>query len=287
MKGQTLHSAFRLPPNQKTLSPLSASMSNTMATKLGHLKVLIIDEISMVGKHTLQMVNERLQHIMGNKQDFGGVSVIAVGDFFQLKPLFAQPLYSSSNNVYEDIFSKPLWHKFKVFQLTQIMRQSDKSLQKALNNLAKGKLQSIDIDLFKSRTLTSLPRNKRIENAVHLFAKNIHVDNFNQKEWRKLKGKLHMSKASDVIRGTGTRLARKQLLYTLKNSTHQDTMGIPSEIALKINAKYMVSYNVDTEDGICNGATGTLKKIDFGKNTDGLKKPLRLWMEFDDITCEP
>ena len=285
IKGQTLHSAFRLPLNQKTLSHLSASMSNTLATKLAHLKVLIIDEISMVGQHTLKMVDQRLQHIFGNNRPFGGVSVIAVGDFCQLRPVFATPLFfPPSSNPYEEIFEKPLWSKFKVFQLKQIMRQNELHFQTALNNLAKGKLKSEDIDIFKSRTFQTLPKKKDIEGAVHLFAKNTDVDTFNERALSRLKGKMYKSKASDVFRGSGTQLARRQLLHSLEHSKTQDTMGIPSEILLKVKGRYVMTYNVDVDDGLCNGATGTLRKIDFGKNPQGKRKPLRLWIEFDDIT---
>lgn len=283
IKGQTLHSAFKLPLNQKTLTPISASIANTLATKLAHLRVVIIDEISMVGQHILNMVDERLQQIKGNKKPFGGVSIIAVGDFFQLRPVFASSLYAtSSGNPYDNIFKKPLWHKFKVFQLTKIMRQNDENFQIALNNLARGRLTAEDLHLFQTRSSPTVPRKKNLSDSVHLFAKNKDVDNFNEIALKKIKGKLYDSHASDVIRGTGTKLARRQLLHTLNKSRHQETMGIPSVIGLKVNAKYMISYNVDTNDGICNGATGTLRKIDFGINHQGKKKPLRLWIEFDD-----
>ena len=94
IKGQTLHSAFKLPVNQKRITQLSPGLSNTLAAKLANLKVLIIDEISMVGQHVLNMVDERLQQIMGNDKPFGGVSVVAVGDFHQLPPVFATPACS-------------------------------------------------------------------------------------------------------------------------------------------------------------------------------------------------
>ncbi|KAK3923613.1 ATP-dependent DNA helicase [Frankliniella fusca] len=109
--------------------------------------------------------------------------------------------------------------------------------------------------------------------------KNNDVNVFNNKAIAKLKGKLYTAKASDVLRGSGSQLARRQLLHTLNNSTHQDTMGISSEIPLTINGKYMNPYSVDIQDGLCNGATGTLKQIDFRRNADGKKKPLRLWID--------
>ncbi|KAK3932414.1 ATP-dependent DNA helicase [Frankliniella fusca] len=57
-------------------------------------------------------------------------------------------------------------------------------------------------------------------------------------------------------------------------------MGIPTIVKLKVGAQYMVTYNLDTDDGLCNGATGKLKRIDFGTNAKGEKKPLRLWIKF-------
>ncbi|KAE8739095.1 hypothetical protein FOCC_FOCC015418 [Frankliniella occidentalis] len=84
--GQTLHSAFKLPINTKQLNELSPAVSNTLATKLKALKVLMIDEISMVGQHTLHMVDQRLRHLFNKEKLFGGISVIAVGDFNQLRP---------------------------------------------------------------------------------------------------------------------------------------------------------------------------------------------------------
>lgn len=60
---------------------------NTFRTKYRNLSVVIIDEISMVGNGKLEFINSRLQILTGLKKTFGGISIIAVGDFFQLKPI--------------------------------------------------------------------------------------------------------------------------------------------------------------------------------------------------------
>ena len=60
---------------------------NTFRTKYRNLSVVIIDEISMVGNGKLEFINSRLQLLTGLKKPFGGISIIAVGDFFQLKPI--------------------------------------------------------------------------------------------------------------------------------------------------------------------------------------------------------
>ncbi|KAE8739092.1 hypothetical protein FOCC_FOCC015415 [Frankliniella occidentalis] len=281
--GQTIHSAFKLPLNTKTLNELSADVSNTLASKLKSLKVVIIDEISMVGQHTLQMIDQRLRHLFNTEELFGGISIITVGDFFQLRPVCATALYyPQTTNPYAEIFQKNLWHNFKVFQLTKIMRQNEKKFQVALNNLARGKLTKRDIQLFQSRTFKKLPRTIDFSKAIHLFGRNADVDMYNQQVMKKIDGEETICCASDVFHGHGSQLAKRQMEYNVaKSKTHQ-TMGLPQKITLKVGAIYMVTYNVDTEDGICNGATGTLKKITYGTNHKGEKKPLRVWIKFED-----
>ena len=60
---------------------------NTLRSKLSSFKVIIIDKISMVGRKIMSQVNNRLKAIMENSLDFGGVSIICVGDFHQLRPV--------------------------------------------------------------------------------------------------------------------------------------------------------------------------------------------------------
>lgn len=50
------------------------------------LRYLIIDEISMVSATTLLHIHRRLEEGTGVQAPYGGVSVIFIGDFFQLPP---------------------------------------------------------------------------------------------------------------------------------------------------------------------------------------------------------
>lgn len=78
--GVTLHSAFKLPANQATsFHKLSESDANTLRLKFAKLKLIIIDEISMVSYIQLQQVDDRLRQIFQTDNDFGGISVLAVG----------------------------------------------------------------------------------------------------------------------------------------------------------------------------------------------------------------
>ena len=72
ISGQTICSAFHRFFFQKNTNHLSADELNTFRIKYRHLKVVIIDEISMGGNMTFNFINTRLQQLMGTKEVFGG-----------------------------------------------------------------------------------------------------------------------------------------------------------------------------------------------------------------------
>ena len=73
--GMTIHSALSLPVkerrmhNQHEYLPLSNEKKNSLKCKLQHLKVLIIDEISMIGSQNLINIHKRLQEIKDEKSE--------------------------------------------------------------------------------------------------------------------------------------------------------------------------------------------------------------------------
>ena len=84
IKGNTIHSALAIPACQslKNYKSLDSSRLNTLRSQIGRLKLIFIDEISMVGNtmFTVQIYN-RLKDIKGSSLPFGGVSIVAIGDF--------------------------------------------------------------------------------------------------------------------------------------------------------------------------------------------------------------
>ena len=63
--GLTIHSAFNIPPEQGfRYKPLDMQQLNTFQIKYRHLKVVFIDEISMVGQNMFNFINTRLQEIV-------------------------------------------------------------------------------------------------------------------------------------------------------------------------------------------------------------------------------
>ena len=86
ISGQTIYSAFHKKMYQGT-NLLSADELNTFRIKYRHLKVVIIDEISMVDNKTLSYIDIRLQQLTGTKAVVCCLSIIAVGYLYLLKPV--------------------------------------------------------------------------------------------------------------------------------------------------------------------------------------------------------
>lgn len=86
--GNTIHKVFSLTKFLPVpYEPLKEQTLSALRVKLESLQILVIDEVSMVYKRLLYYVHERLVQIKRCKKPFGGVTVLAVGDFFQLPPV--------------------------------------------------------------------------------------------------------------------------------------------------------------------------------------------------------
>lgn len=118
---------------------------------------------------------------MGTNKPFGGISIISVGDLFQLKPVFDKWIFENSLTNYS-IFASNIWkHHFTLFELTEIMRQKDdKQFAELLNRLREGNHSKNDIAILKERCLNSSPKNDTYPiNMTHLFSNNALVDAYN------------------------------------------------------------------------------------------------------------
>ena len=68
IKGTTAHSGLQIPINQNKLSTLSHSERNNLYKQYADVKVVFIDEISMVGCHIFKKIYQCLQEIFGCKK---------------------------------------------------------------------------------------------------------------------------------------------------------------------------------------------------------------------------
>ena len=162
IRGITLHSAFCLSNDSKdSYRSLSSSKLNTLRASLSKLKLLIIDEISMVGADTLHIIHRRLEEITGETDlPFGGVSILAVGDLYQLPPVMAKFIFKDPSNCYAQFYGSLWRHHFQVFELTEPMRhKSDTSFSNLLLRIRTNTQTDADILKLKERIISTLDHN--------------------------------------------------------------------------------------------------------------------------------
>jgi len=85
--GKTLHSVFGIPVSQGIFTKDFDKFTqnpNVINYVTHRVKHLIIDEISMVRVDLLEFIHRFLCRCKGNDLPFGGIQVIAFGDFYQL-----------------------------------------------------------------------------------------------------------------------------------------------------------------------------------------------------------
>ena len=281
IRGATLHSAFHLPASQSfdNYMPLDHGRRNSLRTILAGLRVLIIDEISMVGSSMFGYINQRLKEIMGcDSKEFGGVSVLCVGDLFQLKPVFDSWIFKHSTILYS-AFAPILWHSFQMFELTEIMRQKDdKIFAETLNRVREGRQTKEDEEILNSRIVKA---GNHLDNVIHLFTNNDLVSTHNSKILAANVSPAVSVEAVDVVVGQVPPDAKDKILQRAKLMSAQKTQGLFQNLTLKVGGRFMLISNVDCSDGLTNGATGTLKMIGQVGNQSGDALSV-VWMEFDD-----
>ena len=106
LNGQTIHSLLAIGrltnSSNKFLKKLTSNKLTELKNKFEKCVLLLIDETSMLDPIMLCHANTRLQQIFGNDNPFGGLLVVLVGDFFQLKPVGADAFFVASTKELTD-----------------------------------------------------------------------------------------------------------------------------------------------------------------------------------------
>ena len=92
ISGTICHSIFSLPVNHP-FNLLSGESLHQLQDNLRIIKVIIIDEVSILGKK-MYFIDQRLKQGPGRMDEsFDGFGIIFVGDFQQLPPIGDTPIY--------------------------------------------------------------------------------------------------------------------------------------------------------------------------------------------------
>lgn len=205
--------------------------------RLEDVKVLIIDEVSMLHDFRFDMIDQILKHVKKNNLPFGGVQVVLSGDFFQLPPVsrMGEP---EARFIYESRSWKE--GKFAICYLEENHRQKNDISQSILNEIRGGEVSDETYELLKGRFRAS---NDETE-PTRLYTHNIDVDAVNEQEL----AKLDQAEAVYEMSSRG----RKPLVELLRKSCLA-----PSVLRLKEGARVMCVKN-NFDKGYVNGTLGVV-----------------------------
>ena len=281
IRGNTLHSALRIPVNQKLqYKSLDTDSLNTLRTQMIGVKYIFIDEVSMVGSGMLIFVHKRLQEIMGSARDFGGISVIFVGDLFQLKPVCDSFIFKNNSTGYGPLATNLWQQNAKMFELTTVMRQdSGGQFAQLLNRMREGNLTESDNNLLATRlTKVDSQEHDRLKSSLHLYLQNERVDSHNLQTYLKAQTQKYDIKAIDCVIESVSADVRRALLMRIPTDARK-TMQLQHELHIALGLKYEIVLNVNTADGLTNGASCTVKCVQVppDKKARGV-----IWVQFED-----
>ena len=159
----TLHRFAGLRPNEYDFGTLLRRvMSNYfLRQRLCTTDILIIDEVSMLSPVVFGMLDRLLRDVRG-RQDvpFGGVTLLLVGDFYQLPPVMSSALERTMAQGREFCFQATQWREAVSFHLLlqRNFRQGEDPLCAVLSDLRHGRLSQQSEQLLAARTNETLCR---------------------------------------------------------------------------------------------------------------------------------
>ena len=283
--GSTLHVVCRIPPPSKYKGGRivhSAEKERELAEFYTPIKYLIIDEISMVPREFLAQISRIISKARAHLEDhssnapFGGLNVIILGDMHQFPPVqggASHALFTAIRN--EDLGDKnkedfvagrQIYEQFDtVVKLRKQVRVVDQEWKDFLGRARHGSCKSPDLRMLRSLLITSR-ESQRIDFSQEPWSNAVLVTPRHavRRQWNSLAVRRHcrlngvtlyISKAYDV---TGGRLltAEEDLQMMKKRE-----VALATELQIAIGMKVMITFNVNTEKDIANGARGKVVDI--------------------------
>jgi len=153
--GQTIHSFFGFPPRLIREDDIRRSRNGRVMRKL---KLLVIDEVSMVRSDLMWAIDQSLRVNRGRpREPFGGVRLLLFGDLHQLPPVVqeaevAEHLESSHGGpFFFNVSSLREGAGTSLLELTHVFRQRDAALLSVLNRVRDGDADETDLAVLNAR----------------------------------------------------------------------------------------------------------------------------------------
>lgn len=252
IKGATVHSTFGIP-----IGVCTKYVRNQVSKKTRELfeddliKVVFVDEISMVRSDVFEAMDNKLRLIKRKNIPFGGVQIVVVGDFGQIAPVVnnrggeADAFYEEFDSPF--CFTTDAWSAANMnhVELTEIIRQNDVTLIKHLQKIHSKKDGYKDsLKYFNDNCLLDYKMKKGIDpddiedGATFLTTTNKDAQTINEQSYEALEG------VEKVYKGTLFGGFRER--------------PAPDQLKLKIGTKVIISAN---DASYKNGEVGYVSEM--------------------------
>ncbi|MCJ8326776.1 MAG: AAA family ATPase [Campylobacterales bacterium] len=270
LNGQTIHSFFSLGIRDTIDEAFISNLLDKkyLQTRFKKLKILIIDEISMVSPNVFSAIDQILRAFKQSDEPFAGIQVVLSGDFFQLPPI------SKNADGKRFAWQSPSWKELdlQTCYLEKKFRQDDNQLIFVLDEIRSGTVSQRSHDILNSRYQKDLDIDFT---PTKLYTHNMDVDRINNDEL------INLNTQSRTFKYT-SQGAKTNIEKLFKSALVQE------ELTLKKDAVVMFIKN-NPEKYYINGTTGVV--IDFSK--DEMKLPIVklssghiIKVEFEDWSVE-
>ncbi|MDE6330736.1 MAG: AAA family ATPase [Muribaculaceae bacterium] len=273
-RARTLHSFFwkgfdKLEEGFQNPDNIDSLKAASMGAELGGIDMLVFDEISMVRSDTFEMMDQICRKAMGRDLPFGGMSVVVVGDLFQLPPVVSDGavydylikeyggIYFFDSHVVRDNIDS-----IRLFELAKSYRQKGDpefvALLDAFRQPMSNKRKVEVLEALNRRVVTTLP-----DDAIYIASSNEEVSRINAERLDKLSGPLEEVEAKYKIRLRGSNKDYVEISHTDLPSDHDiEPIVLPSQydgiLSFKTGARVMLTKSC-RRFGYNNGDIGTIE----------------------------
>ncbi len=242
--GRTFHSFFGLGIMEGGRdATIERALKNPRARRrLRKAEGVVIDEVSMLSGATLDVAEAIARLMRDSNEPWGGLRVVAVGDFAQLPPV-------TRSGPRDWAFLHPVWARtqFQPAVLREMMRAKDPEFCALLSKIRFGVLDPEVESFLEGRTVEYA--DEQDAPGTMLFARREDVDRLNHERLRQLPG-------------TSRRYATVYLGQEAKaRESVKKNAPVPEQLELKEGALVMLRQN-DPQGRWVNGSLGVLQGLE-------------------------
>ena len=274
-----------MPNSRRSFQTGNKSRSSSLRFEYEDVRVIFIDEVSMVGADKLNTINLRLQDILENDLFMSGISIVCLGDFGQLPPVGQAMIWEQSFMDGRTALAPNLWDlNFKIYYLTQKMRSTDAEYSNVCDQVRKGNITP-EISEYLQKCVKPCPDEDNLRKYQQgkfsiIVTNNRDRNRINHEKLEKLlpnKPSVVISSSDKSTNVLNPPKVRKSLALT-------QTGQLESEVVFKEGAPIMVTSNSQDlkykKNGIVNGVRGYIDSFQYSKENPSFLE--YIWDRFND-----